>query len=147
MIYTDKMIDSNDYHANYSGTVHRYIDQLDHIELSCLSRIFSDSSSLESVSSKIYADILRLNAKMILADAKAIRPLTDEKHTLESSQLALKATSLGLEVLRPTYLTDKDQREHNTNFLERIQASDIVETYDRLSTLQSTLTEVVSAAK
>jgi hypothetical protein len=78
---------------------------------------------------------------MILADAKAIRPLTDEKHTLESNQLALKAAGLGLEVLRPTYLTDKDQRIHNTNFLEKIQASDIAETYDRLSALESGLLE------
>jgi len=147
MVYTEKMIDSIDYLSDYCGTTRKYIDQLNHIDLSCLSRIFRNSSDVDSVSAKVYADILRLNAKMILADAKVVRPLTDEKSTVDANQLALKAADLGLEVLRLEYKNDKDLREQNTNFLERVQASDIVETYDRLSALQSNLRDVLTGSK
>ena len=57
------------------------------------------------------------------------------------------AADLGLEVLRLEYKNDKDLREQNTNFLERVQASDIVETYDRLSALQSNLRDVLTGSK
>jgi hypothetical protein len=163
----DKMTDSEEYLQSYSGEVRRYIDELNHVDLSCLSVILPKADDVNKFSAKVYADILRANAKVISADAKAIQPLADANHNLESTKLALKATNLGLEVLQPfyeaekkqreykteksedlrEYTTEKGRRQYNKTFLETIEGTDVIETHDRLSSLNSTLEEVVKSSQ
>jgi len=81
--------------------------------LSCLSVLYEDKDTDAMVkrSATIYADILRLNAKMLLADAKALNALRDPRQAIPTLEQALAATNLGLQVLRGYYNGELDERK------------------------------------
>jgi uncharacterized membrane protein len=133
----DNVIDDE----KYSNASRVYLHQLNKVDLSCYARI--DKRGYDEQKARIYAEILRLNARMLLVDAVAMRNLTDADQKKKAVKRAFDATSLGLSILGPFNKADHVARDENTeprpNFLQKTDPSDVIETYDRLASMHKEL--------
>jgi hypothetical protein len=126
----DARLDNDMAQEIYSNRSHLYLRELNEIDLSCFAKIDTDKSDYREQTAKIYADILRLNARMLQVDTIVERSLTDADQKKGSLKKALDAARLGLQLLAPFKKAEQDQPKQSV--FQELGPSDLNETFDHL---------------
>ena len=139
--YVDRALDQGDLAANqHEDKIENYLKQLNVVDLGCLELKDPDPDDRRPEIANFRADILRLNARALLAglsSSQNLRSADDVKATL---QRALGAVTAGKALLRKARKEDlREQGDATKPVADRIAPTNVLETYDELDALEKSI--------
>ena len=139
-IYVDRAMDEPDFAASkYLVPAEKFLKELNVVDLGCLGPLYSPNPPAADVIANFRADLLRLNARWLIAKAASsgnISSADDVQRTLKEARDAVEHGESYIARFREEKLQERKQAEL---FEEKILPANLLETYDELAALESQL--------